>query len=159
MIPPANDPNYTILVVEDDPATQNLIQIAFEDFAELSGRTLIKMVETGLAAMNYLQRQGVYADKKNSPKPDIIVLDINIPIMDGKSVLKEIRSDEDLTGIPVLMLSTSERKQDVDECYALGANIYLTKPDNLEDFIWMIRSTCYYWLRMAKLPAKKGNFM
>ncbi len=146
-------------MAEDELADQKLIQMAFDDFEELNEYTCIKTVETGLDAMNYLQRQGVYSDKKNSPKPDIIILDINMPIMDGKSVLKEIRNDDDLIGIPVLMLSTSQSERDIAECYSMGANIYINKPDKFEDFIWMIQSTCFYWLRMAKLPAKSDYVM
>jgi len=152
MVYPSNGKPSVILLAEDNLADREIITMAFSEDAELQSRVVVKSTSDGLEVMNYLQRQGVYANPKKSPRPDLIVLDIALPLMDGKSVLNEIKSDDDLKDIPVVMFTTSENEKDVAESYALGANAYLTKPDEVDNFTWMIKSMCFFWLFMAKLP-------
>ncbi|HEB72533.1 MAG TPA: response regulator [Nitrospirae bacterium] len=155
MVYPANGKPSVILLVEDNPADLEIMKMAFNDDDEFSAKVLAITIENGIEAMEYLNRKGEYSDSGSSPRPDLILLDINIPLMDGKAVLKEIKSTSELKNIPVVMFTSSENEKDIAESYALGANAYLTKPDEIDDFTWMIQSTGFYWLFMAKLPSNR----
>ncbi|EKD40143.1 MAG: Response regulator receiver [uncultured bacterium] len=109
----------------------------------------IEVVSDGMAAMAFLRREGKYADK---PRPDLILLDLNLPLMDGREVLKAIREDQDLTAIPVVILTTSEDEGDILKAYKLHANCYITKPVDFGRFTEIIRQVEGFWLQLVKLP-------
>lgn len=102
--------------------------------------------------MSFLRGQGKYAQ---APRPDIIVLDLNLPRKDGREVLSEVRSDPQLARIPVVVFTTSQASSDVNRSYQLGANCYLTKPGNLADFTAVVQSMADFWLSFASLPQKE----
>jgi len=153
MVYPANGKPSVILLVEDNPADLEIMKMAFNDDDEFSRKVLAITIEDGVEAMDYMNHKGAYSDSGSSPRPDLILLDINIPLMDGKAVLKEIKSKDEFKNIPVVIFTSSENEKDIAESYALGANAYITKPDEIDDFTWMIQSTGFYWLFMAKLPS------
>lgn len=139
-----------ILLVEDDPADQELARRA------LTGDVLdtdLRIVSDGSEAMDYLYRQGSYADPASSPRPDLILLDLNMPRMDGRQVLARVRHDPDLRRIPVVVLTTSSDEDDVSRSYDLGCNSYITKPLEMDGFHDCMRGLGAYWFRLAKLPS------
>lgn len=109
-------------------------------------------VEDGTKALCYLRRQGNYA---RALRPDLIVLDLNLPRLDGRQVLQQLKCDPDLSKIPVVVFTTSAANSDIVRCYELGANCYLTKPGNLWDFIAVVQSMANFWLGFASLPQKE----
>jgi CheY-like chemotaxis protein len=141
----------TILLVEDSPADQTLVKRGLE---KSSIPPTLHIVEHGEAALEYLRRQGAYQDPTKSPRPDIILLDINMPRMNGKQLLKEIRKDPNLRTIPVVILTTSQADQDIQEAYTLGVNAYITKPDDVSDYLSMVRSLDRFWLHTVVLPSR-----
>lgn len=106
-------------------------------------------VNDGAEALAFLRRQGKYA---GAPRPDLIVMDLNLPGLDGRDVLQELKCDRDLSKIPVVIFTTSEANSDITRCYELGANCYLKKPGNLWDFVAVVRSMIDFWLGHASLP-------
>jgi CheY-like chemotaxis protein len=135
-----------VLLVEDNPGDADLITDALE--ADKI-RIHLSLVEDGQAALDYLRRVPPYAD---APRPDLILLDINLPKLDGRDVLVQIKQDEDLRQIPVVMLTSSDNKEDVASCYGLGANCYLTKPVGLAEFQAIVQAIDHFWLSIVKLP-------
>jgi CheY-like chemotaxis protein len=135
-----------ILLVEDSPADVDLTREALED-AKVSNN--LNVVDDGEQALAYLRREGPYAEQ---PRPDLILLDLNLPRKDGREVLAEIKDDPDLRRIPVVILTTSEAEQDILRSYDLHANCYVTKPVDLERFITVVRSIEDFWLAIVKLP-------
>ena len=135
-----------ILLVEDNPADVRLTQEAFRD-----GKihNTLAVVKDGVEAMEFLRRQGRF---KDVPRPDIILLDLNLPRKDGREVLEEIKSDEILKRIPVVVLTTSKAEEDVVRTYNLHANCYVTKPVDLEKFIVVVKSIDVFWLTVVTLP-------
>jgi two-component system, chemotaxis family, response regulator Rcp1 len=107
------------------------------------------VVPDGVAAMAYLRREGKYAD---APRPELILLDLNLPRMGGREVLAQIKADESLKTIPTIILTTSVAPEDAEECYKLQADSYLRKPVGFEKFDELVRSISNFWLRNAKLP-------
>ncbi len=137
-----------ILMVEDNPADVRLTIEAFKD-AKVLNR--MNVVEDGEAAMAYLRREGGYAD---APRPDLILLDLNLPKKDGREVLAEIKADPDLRRIPVVVLTTSEDQKDILKAYDLHVNAYITKPVDLDQFIRIVEAVENFWLSVVKLPPK-----
>jgi two-component system, chemotaxis family, response regulator Rcp1 len=135
-----------ILMVEDSPGDVRLTKEALKEAKVLNH---ISVCEDGVEAMAFLRREGAYAE---APRPDLILLDLNLPRKDGREVLAEIRSDPALTQIPVVVLTTSRAEQDVLKSYALHANCYVTKPVDLDQFISVIQSVETFWLTVARLP-------
>ena len=135
-----------ILLVEDNPAD---ILLTMEAFKEGAIPHELNAVNDGVEAVSYLKRTGKYAD---AVRPDIILLDINLPKKNGFEVLAEIKHDPDLKHIPVIVLSTSGSKHDIRKAYELHANCYLMKPVELEDFFSVIRSLENFWFNVAALP-------
>jgi CheY-like chemotaxis protein len=135
-----------ILLVEDNPGDIRLIEEGFKD-----GRFKKKLhiVRDGVEAMAFLRREGEYY---NAVRPDLVLLDLNLPKKDGREVLAEIKADEDLKRTPVIILSTSSSEDDVLLSYKLHANMYITKPVGLRKFIEMIRAFESLWLMVVKLP-------
>lgn len=141
-----NAPRVQILLVEDNPGDVGLVQEAFHE-----GRLLheLHVAKDGVEAMRFLRREGRY---QNSPVPDLILLDLNLPKKDGREVLNEIKNDPGLMQIPVIVLTTSDDEADVYRAYHLHANCYMTKPVDMDDFIRKIRGIEDFWLTLVRLP-------
>ena len=139
-----------VLLVEDN---QDDIELTLEALKDSKVSMQIEVVTDGMAAMEFLHREGKYADK---PRPDLVLLDLNLPKMDGREVLKEIRADENLTDIPVVVLTTSEDEGDILRAYKLHANCYIAKPVDFNRFTEIIRQVEGFWLQLVKLP-HRGN--
>ena len=135
-----------ILLVEDNPGDVRLTVEAFKDGHILN---TIHHVTDGVEAMSFLNREEGYAD---APKPDIVLLDLNLPRMKGQEVLSRMRQQETLKRIPVVALTTSSAKEDVDRCYALGANAYIVKPVEFDKFLEVVKSFQQFWLCVVTLP-------
>ena len=141
----------TVLLVEDN---QDDIELTLEALQDSKVRMEIDTVSDGMSAMAYLRREGNYAGK---PRPDLILLDLNLPLMDGREVLKEIREDQDLTDIPVVVLTTSDDEGDILKAYKLHANCYITKPVDFARFTEIIRQVEGFWLQLVKLPRRQDD--
>jgi CheY-like chemotaxis protein len=135
-----------ILLVEDNPADARLVKEAFK---HSKIKTKIYVAEDGFEAMKFLKNEERYAEES---KPDIILLDLNLPRKDGREVLKEIKEDEYLKLIPVVILTTSLAKEDIINTYKNNANCYITKPVDLDQFISVIKSIHDFWLSKVELP-------
>ncbi len=142
------------LLVEDNPADQ---QLTIRAFKKGKVNTNLQIANDGQEAMDYLYRKGKYADKKEYPWPDLILLDINMPRKDGKQVLREIRENPDLKTIPIVMLTTSDQDKDIIESYELGVNSYISKPVRINEFINVINKLEEFWFNLSLLPNKKNN--
>jgi len=138
-----------ILLVEDNAGDVRLTREIFKD-ARI--RNTIHSVEDGIEAMEYLRNQGRYA---NAVKPDLILLDLNLPRKDGREVLSEIKSDDELKRIPVVVLTISKAEEDVLRTYNLHANCFITKPLDLNQFIRVMASIEDFWLSVVRLPPGK----
>ena len=136
----------TILLVEDNEGDVGLVEEVFED-AKI--RNVLHVAEDGEEAMLFLHKGGTYTDV---PTPDIILLDLNLPQKDGREVLEEIKTDEHLKRIPVVVLTTSKAEEDILKSYDLHANSYITKPVDFDQFIKVIRSIEDFWLEVVRLP-------
>ena len=135
-----------ILLVEDNPGDVRLTKEALKEGKVFSN---LHTVKDGVEAMEFLRRQGKYS---SVPRPDIILLDLNLPKKDGREVLQEIKSDEQLKRIPVVVLTTSKAEEDVLRTYNLHANCYVTKPVDLEKFMVVVKSIDVFWLTVVTLP-------
>ena len=137
-----------ILLVEDNPGDVRLTQEAFKD-----GKMLNKLhvVEDGMDALAFLKREGKYT---GAPRPELILLDLNLPRKDGRDVLAEIKVDRDLKRIPVVILTTSCSEEDILRSYDLNANCYITKPVEFDKFIEVVKSIEDFWLAIVKLPTE-----
>lgn len=140
-----------VLLVEDSPGDVRLTRDAF---IETNHRVILSVVVDGAEAMAFLRQEGQYG---NSPQPDLILLDLNLPKMDGRQVLAEIKEDERLRTIPTIILTTSAAESDIVKSYQLQANAYLSKPVQLDAFDNLIRSISDFWLTKVKLPRKGGR--
>jgi len=148
-----NTKNYkeaVILLVEDSLADQELVRRVMENSKI---RNTLYIAEDGVEALDFLRGQGAYIGQTN-PRPDLILMDINMPRMDGKQTLSGIRRDDDLKSIPVIMLTTSTSERDVFESYNLGANAYISKPVDFDGFTESILQLESFWLLVATLPPK-----
>jgi chemotaxis family two-component system response regulator Rcp1 len=135
-----------ILLVEDNPGDERLTREALKEGKVYNN---FHWVKDGVEAMEFLRRKGKYA---GAPRPDIILLDLNLPKMDGREVLQAIKTDGDLKRIPVVVLTTSKAEEDVLRTYSLHANCYVTKPVDLEKFIVVVKSIDAFWLTVVTLP-------
>ncbi len=137
-----------ILLVEDNPGDARL---AKEALKEAKVRNNLHWVEDGVEAMTFLRRQGKYAD---APRPDVILLDLNLPKKDGREVLAEVKEDDDLKRIPVVVLTVSDAEEDIIKTYDLHANCYIRKPLDLDRFIEVVKSIEEFWLTIVMLPTQ-----
>lgn len=137
-----------VLLVEDDPGDELMTREAFED--NKIGNTL-HVVRDGEEALDFLYRRGQY---ENAPRPDLILLDLNLPKYDGRQVLKQVKSDSDLTDIPVVVLTTSAAEEDILRSYKLHANAYVTKPVDLDQFIRAVRQIDEFFVQVVRLPRR-----
>jgi CheY-like chemotaxis protein len=138
-----------ILLVEDDPAHTEIIKRTFEE-SRLANRLI--SVEDGQAALDYLFRKGKYNDNEKYPLPNLILLDLRLPKVDGLEVLKTIKSDQNLTGIPVVILTTSSTESDMVKAYEWHANSYLVKPVDFTKFNKLMNTFGYYWVVWNQYP-------
>jgi CheY-like chemotaxis protein len=134
-----------VLLVEDDPGDVLMTREAFEEY--LNNR--LDVVNDGAEAIAYLRREGEYAD---APRPDLILLDLNLPRRDGREVLAEVKADDSLRHIPVIVLTTSQADEDVLRSYQLHANAYVTKPVDFDGFIEAIRQIDHFFVSVVQLP-------
>ncbi len=141
-----------ILLVEDNPAEQRLVQ-----------RTLsrgivpcdLRIASDGEQALDYLHQRGDYADPASAPRPDLVLLDLNMPRIDGRQVLANIRQDPALKTIPVVVMTTSKAEQDIVRSYELGCNSYLNKPVEVPDCVQVLAGLQEYWFKLVVLPSGK----
>jgi len=136
-----------ILFVEDNPGDVRLTQ---EALREAKMRVNVRVVWDGEEAIEYLRKEGQYAD---ALRPDLILLDLNLPKKSGREVLAEIKADRDLRSIPVVVLTSSKAEEDIAKTYNLHANCYVTKPADLDQFIRVVQSIESFWLTIVKLPS------
>lgn len=134
-----------ILLVEDNPAD---VRLTVEALKDAKMRNNLHVAADGVDAMEFLRRRGAHA---KAPRPDLILLDLNLPKMDGREVLKEIKTDDSLKHIPVVVLTTSRAEEDMLRSYHLHANAYVTKPVDLESFLKVVCSIEQFWLEIVKL--------
>jgi chemotaxis family two-component system response regulator Rcp1 len=138
-----------ILLVDDNPADTDLTS---EVLAQCKQHYHVNTVSDGAAAISFLRQQGKYTA---APYPDLVVLDLNLPIRDGRQVLSDIKADPNLQKIPVVIFTTSQANSDVSRSYELGANCYLRKPGNLAEFVAVVQSMAQFWLGFARLPQRE----
>ena len=139
---------FDILLVEDNPGDARLAQEALKE-GQMASR--LKVVVDGVEAMSFLRREGTYA---GAPRPNLVLLDLNLPRKDGRQVLAEMKADPELRRIPVVVLTTSQAEQDIMRSYDLHANCYITKPVDLDRFITVVRSIEEYWCSVVTLPPR-----
>lgn len=135
-----------VLLVEDDPGDVLMTREAFED-NKVANR--LAVVSDGVSALAFLRKEGEYAD---APTPDLVLLDLNLPRMDGREVLEALKGDEKLRRIPVVVLTTSEAEEDVVRSYSLHANAYVTKPVDFDRFIEVVRQIDEFFVEVVRLP-------
>jgi chemotaxis family two-component system response regulator Rcp1 len=135
-----------ILLVEDNPGDARLTQEALKD-SKLNNKLYV--VEDGVEALTFLRNEGKFA---NSPRPDIILLDLNLPRMSGRELLEIIKADESLKRIPIVVLTTSDDERDIVMSYALHANCYITKPVDMNQFVTIVKNIKDFWFTIVKLP-------
>lgn len=148
MTPPQLLNAIDVLLVDDDPGDTLMIR---EAFAHNKVSNDLAAVADGVQALQYLRREGEY---KDAPRPDLILLDLNLPRKDGREVLAEIKSDPELATIPVVVLTTSHAEEDVLRSYQLHANAYVTKPVDFERFIEVVRQIDEFFVTVVKLPGQ-----
>ena len=137
-----------ILLVEDNAGD---VRLAREGLRECKLLNNLSVADDGVKALAFLRRQGAYA---KAPRPDLIMLDLNLPRKDGREVLKEIKEDDDLMRIPVVILTTSKAEEDIVKSYSLHANCYVTKPLAIEQFITVVQAIESFWFTIVKLPPR-----
>ena len=144
----------TILMADDDEDDRRLTQEAFEE-----GRLIndVRYVEHGEELMDYLRKEGKYASPAEAQRPGLILLDLNMPRKDGRTVLKEIKSDPDLRQIPVVVLTTSKADEDVYKSYDLGVNSYIVKPVTFEALVDILQTLEKYWFEIVELPPPRDE--
>lgn len=146
------DKTPLILIADDDEYDQMFIKEAFDENFE---KNEIYFVNNGVELLDYLKRKNKYSNPALSPRPSIILLDLNMPKMDGREALKEIKSDPKLRTIPVVILTTSKSEQDILKTYDLGVNCFITKPVSFASFLEVTRTLGHYWFDIVKLPNYK----
>ncbi|GEL47681.1 two-component system response regulator [Cellulomonas hominis] len=137
-----------VLLVEDDPGDVLMTREAFED-NKVANR--LAVVSDGVSALAYLRKEGEHADART---PDLVLLDLNLPRMDGREVLEAMKNDDALRSIPVVVLTTSEAEEDVVRSYSLHANAYVTKPVDFERFIEVVRQIDEFFVEVVRLPQR-----
>lgn len=137
-----------VLLVEDDPGD---VELTRECLNEAKVKVNLNVVDDGVKAVAYLRREGEYA---GAVRPDLVLLDLRLPRKDGREVLRDIKTDESLKRIPVVILTTSDAEEDILGSYNLGANCYVTKPVGLDEFAHIVRTIDAFWFAVVKLPPR-----
>ena len=140
-----------ILLVEDNPGD---VQLTLEAFNEGEISNHINVVKDGVQALEYLRKQGVYA---NAVRPNIVLLDLNLPRKSGLEVLAELKADPDLRSIPIVVLTTSRDEEDIARSYHEHANCYISKPVDFDEFMGVVHSLESFWLTVVRLPTKPAG--
>ncbi|MEG4218701.1 response regulator [Microcoleus sp. Pol14C6] len=140
---------FTLLIANDDEDTRFLMEEALREIRLAITR---EFVENGEQVLDYLYRRGQYFDSSNWHQADLILLDLNMPRLDGRETLTSIRADPHLQQIPVVMLTTSHRRGDILLCYRLGANSFISKPVTFEGLLEVMKALCEYWFEIVSLP-------
>ena len=143
-------PTHAILLVEDNPADIKITQRALRE-SELAVDLIV--LRDGQEALDYLLRRETYADDPAWRRPDLVLLDLNLPRLSGQELLRRVRAEAQLSTVPVLVLTTSHRQEDVEAVYAAGANTYIEKPQEFARFVEVLRTIHRYWLDTALLPS------
>ena len=146
--------SVTIVMADDDPDDCKLAQDAFEE-ARLSNRLVF--VKDGVELLELLRREGKYAGEAGEPLPALILLDLNMPRMDGRETLEHIKADPALRHIPVVVLTTSRAEEDVLRSYRLGANSYIVKPVTFESLVDVVQQLGRYWFQLVEMPAPESH--
>jgi len=144
----------TILMADDDADDRLMTREAFEA-SHLKNE--LRFVENGVELLDYLYRRGPYADPASSPRPSIILLDLNMPKKDGREVLEEIKNDPDLRNIRIIVLTTSKAEEDIYRTYNLGAASYITKPVTFESLVEVVKTLGKYWLEIVELDEGRSG--
>ncbi|UCE71021.1 MAG: response regulator [Nitrospiraceae bacterium] len=142
----------TILMADDDEDDRLMTKDALEE-SRLHNE--LRFVEDGEELMDYLRRQGEYADAEKAPRPGLILLDLNMPRKDGREALKEIKADPELKRIPIIVLTTSKAEEDILRTYDLGVNSFIIKPVSFQGLVEVMKSLALYWLEIVELPLEK----
>jgi len=141
----------TILIADDDPEDRMLAEDALNESRLVND---IRFVEDGEDLLEYLQRRGKYRDKRDSPRPGLILLDLNMPRMDGREALDRIKQDEDLRRIPVVVLTTSKAEEDIYRTYDLGVNSFITKPVTFDSLVDIMKVLGRYWFEIVEVAGE-----
>lgn len=144
-----NGQPVTILMADDDPDDRLLTREALQESHVLND---LRFVVDGVELLEYLRRQGRYSDAASAPRPGLILLDLNMPRMDGREALREIKADPALRRIPVVIMTTSKAEEDVARSYDLGANSFVTKPVSFEGLVAAMTMLANYWIEFVELP-------
>lgn len=142
------NPPMTILSAEDDPDDCLLVEDAFHESGQESR---LIFVGDGISLLQYLRHEGDYAEPAESPRPDLILLDLNMPLKDGRESLAEIKADPNLRSIPVVILTTSSAEEDIMRTYDLGGAGYITKPTSFQGMLDLVKCLNFYWFKIVKL--------
>ena len=148
----ANHLPLNILLTEDNEAD---IKITLRAFGNAKLKNNIYVVKNGQECLDFIFHEGGYQDAQKYPRPDLVILDINMPKLDGFGVLKNLKANKEYSSIPVVILSASKSEEDVAQCYRHGANSFVQKPVAYEEFVLFIDGLNYYWQVMNKLPGRK----
>ena len=146
--------NVTFLMADDDRDDRDLTLRAFQ---KARIRNDLRFVEDGVELIDYLRRRGPYADPKDSPRPHLILLDLNMPRKDGREALAEIKADPELRRIPVVVLTTSEEEADILKSYDLGANSFISKPVSFDSLMRLLQDLDHYWLEIVTTTAPSAR--
>jgi len=144
----------TILMAEDDPDDRLLVKEAFQESRVANS---ICFVENGVELLDYLRRQGKFKYSEHFPAPDLILLDLNMPCKDGREALEEIKADQHLRHIPVVVLTTSKTEEDILRSYDIGAAGFITKPVTFEALVKVVQGLQEYWVQIVRLPSKQSG--
>ena len=147
-----NTKRAVVLLAEDDPGDQELTRRALQEDVL---RTTLHVVSDGEETMDFLLRRGDYDNPAAAPRPDLLLLDLNMPKLDGRQVLQQIRGDEGLRSLPVVVLTTSKQEEDIIRSYELGCNSFITKPVGIEAFMRTVRELGSYWFELVTLPSQR----
>ena len=141
--------SYLILMVDDDPEDSLLVR---EALGETGYRHQLRFLYNGEELLDYLHRRGKYVDQQSSPRPDLILLDLKMPKMEGKEVIRQLKSDPLLKRIPIVVLTTSTAQDDICSAYQTGVNSYVTKPVTFRELVDIMKGLGKYWFEVVKLP-------
>jgi CheY-like chemotaxis protein len=140
---------FTILMADDDADDCLLVQDALRESGQAH---LLRIVRDGQQLLDYLRQRGEYLDNEDTPRPNLILLDLKMPRLDGREALSELKADPRLRSIPIVVLTTSTARDDISFCYRMGVNSYLTKPATYRGLVDLLGTVCKYWFELVELP-------